>query len=137
MSSYLLDTSALLAHYFAERGGDEVNELWQDADNRVFTCVLSLPEFRTRLQAIQVEPHEITEIVELYFDHLTQPLPVDRRVAQAASEIRDSASARLPLVDALIAACAKEHDAILVHRDLHMTTIDSPTLRQLALPDQD
>jgi predicted nucleic acid-binding protein len=40
----------------------------------------------------------------------------------------------LPLVDSIIAASAKAHDAVLVHRDPHLRAIPTERLKQLLLP---
>ena len=48
--------------------------------------------------------------------------------------LRAATRPRLPLVDALIAASAKQHSAILVHRDPHMVTIPASLLNQVMLP---
>jgi predicted nucleic acid-binding protein len=48
--------------------------------------------------------------------------------------LRSATRPRLPLVDALIAASAKEHSAILVHRDPHLATIPTSLVSQRVLP---
>jgi predicted nucleic acid-binding protein len=73
-------------------------------------------------------------VFQSYSDVLTTPLPATRAIADAAIELRSKARPRLPLVDAFIAATAKERDAILVHRDPHMAAIPIGLLKQLALP---
>ena len=54
-------------------------------------------------------------------------------VAAAAVRIENESLERLPLVDALIAGCAKTENATLVHRDTHMALILSELLLQINL----
>jgi predicted nucleic acid-binding protein len=49
-------------------------------------------------------------------------------------DLRAATRPRLPLVDALIAASAKQHGAVLVHRDPHMATIPTSLVSQQMLP---
>jgi predicted nucleic acid-binding protein len=65
---------------------------------------------------------------------LTTALPATRATADAAVELRAKVRPRLPLVDALIVAAAKERDAVLVHRDPHMAVIPGNLVKQLTLP---
>ena len=48
--SYLLDTSALLAHYRQEEGGEEVQALFDDAKTQIVLASVSLVEFARRLR---------------------------------------------------------------------------------------
>ena len=61
-------------------------------------------------------------------------VPVDSAVAKSAFELKRDTPERLPAMDALIAACAKLHDAVLVHRDPHMASIPAHLLKQELLP---
>lgn len=138
MASYthLLDTSALLAHYFGEAGAAEVNAIWQDPANKPAICVLSIAELRTRLLTEISSVEEVERVYDLYVNQLTASVPVDRRVAEEASRLRESAQRRLPLVDACIAGCAKLYDCLLVHRDPHMDQLPESALLQIRLPDR-
>ena len=136
MVTHLLDTSALLAHYLDEPGAAQVEELWEDRGNRVAVCVLTLPELRARLDAIVTDRDEADQAYRLYTEELTTSLPVTREVATAAIELRGVAASRLPLTDAVIAACAKCDSAVLVHRDPHMAAIPTGVVAQLTLPDK-
>ena len=44
---------------------------------------------------------------------------------------------RLPLAAALIAGCAAQHNAVLVHRDSHLSALPARIVRILRLPDAD
>ena len=109
--THVLDTSALLAHAFQEPGWERVRQLLNDE-----TAVLGLPspvlfEFQVRLQeqgVLAQHPATVAEY-EALFD---VSIPVDNIVAGAAFELKRDTPERLPAIDALIAACAKAHDAI-------------------------
>ena len=87
----MLDTSAVLAHYFDEPGAEISDRLWQDSRNRIGICVLTLPELRWRLQAEIEDEEEIDRAFKAYVDELTSGLVVDRTVAESAMAL----SARL------------------------------------------
>ena len=136
MITHLLDTSALLAHYFGEPGADEVNNLWQEPGNRIGICVLTLPELKMQLRVEVKDSKEVDRVFDIYTKELTIPVIVNRKVALTATGLRESVKARLPLIDAVIAACAKSENAILVHRDHHMATIPQNLVDQIYLPDE-
>ena len=58
---------------------------------------------------------------------------MDIAVAVRAFEIAQTARGRLPLVDALSAACASTVEAILVHRDERFEALASPAPERLRL----
>jgi predicted nucleic acid-binding protein len=61
-------------------------------------------------------------------------IAVDHAVAKVAFELKQQTPERLPAIDALIAACAKTHDAVLVHRDPHLARIPGHLVKQEMLP---
>lgn len=130
--THLLDSSALLAHYFEEQGGEQVRKLFENEDAPMLLSVLSVSEFWARLKSEGHEAHfesEWKQQQEL-FDRI---LDVDRLVTERAIAIRRATPSRLPMVDALIAATASLHNAVLVHRDPHFRAIPAKILRQLDL----
>ncbi len=137
MITHLLDTSALLAHYFGESGADEVNNLWREPGNRIGICVLTLPELKMRLRVEVKNAKEVDRVFNLYTKELAVPVIVNRKVALTATILRENIKPRLPLIDAVIAACAKSEKAILVHRDRHMATIPNHLVNQIYLPIED
>lgn len=134
--THLLDTSALLAHYFDEPGAAEVDAIWQESDNKPAICVLSVPELKTRLREEVDDADEADRAFDLYVNQLTSSVSVDRAVADEAARLRELSPARLPLVDACIAGCASQHGCILVHRDPHLDALSAEAVRQLRLPDK-
>ncbi len=125
----LLDTSALLAFYFGEPGGERVQEIVGHRRAVVRLSVLSMAEFWGRLRAEgwdQVFSSEWNQLKPL----ISHVEPVSEAVVRRSNELRLTASARLPLIDALIAATASVHEAVLVHRDPHFQSIPDGLLRQ-------
>ncbi|MDE0218542.1 MAG: PIN domain-containing protein [Spirochaetaceae bacterium] len=131
--THVLDTSAVLAHYFDEPGAEIVDGLWQDSRNRIAICVLTLPELRWRMQAEIEDEREIDRACQEYAGELTSSLVVDSAVAESAIALRREAE-RLPLTDAIIAGCAHAVSAVLVHRDRHMESIPQRLVSQIVLP---
>jgi predicted nucleic acid-binding protein len=133
--SYLLDTSALLAFYFGEPGAERVRDVLSGEHGPVSLSVLTAAEFWGRLRAEGAEGAfegawgQLTELV-------SELRPVTLAIVMRAIELRRASTARLPYVDALIAATATHHDAVLVHRDPHFGSIPDGLLRQEPLPDR-
>jgi predicted nucleic acid-binding protein len=133
--TYLLDSSALLAFYFGEPGGDRVREILSDDRTAVRLSVLSMAEFWGRLRAIGSAEifdetwHQLSEM-------MTSIDPISSEIVYRSLELRVAATARLPQMDALIAATAAIYGAILVHRDPHFLSIPNHLLQQESLPDK-
>ncbi|MFH2113031.1 MAG: PIN domain-containing protein [Spirochaetota bacterium] len=119
----LLDTTALLAHFRNESGASQVQAILDDRTNDVLISAVSITEFARRLQALGASLAEARTITLEYTGLADMVVPVDAAVAIQAFELGSACTARLPLADALIAACASEHEAVLVHRDPHFDGI--------------
>jgi predicted nucleic acid-binding protein len=133
--SVLLDSSAWLAHLFGESGVEEINLLFDDADNEIYISALSIPEVQGRLKALGAEAHW-AEVWERYTHLFGKILPTNEVVAHEAVKLRTITPQRLPTIDALIAATAVAHQLTLVHRDPHFAAIPSQLLRQQQLPNK-
>lgn len=120
---YLLDTSALLAHYRQETGWEQVQALFEQEGAELYLCVLSMPEFGRRLYDLGASSEEVATTLSAYRALFDDLLPIDERSAQKALEITRATSSRLPLIDALIAAAAALAQATLVHRDRHLSAL--------------
>ena len=134
MITHVLDTSAILAHYLREPGASDVNAILARGPEAAGLSLISIVELRGRLSDLAVDAEEAGRVLKLYTETLTTILPFTRETAEAAMELRAATRPRLPLVDSLIAASAKRHAAILVHRDPHMAAIPVPLINQLVLP---
>jgi predicted nucleic acid-binding protein len=132
--SHVLDTSALLAHYFDEPGAALVEELLTEESSEIAISAVTVAELKGRLHQELHNDLEAMNAADAYLDELTTCLPVDRAIAELAWQLRLSVPDRLPLADALIAATARAADAVLVHRDPHMSLIPEELVRQIVLP---
>lgn len=132
--SHLLDTSALLAHFFDEPGAQETQAILDQGRDHAAACAVTVAEFEGRLLQEGIDEDERIVASLHYFGLLARVLPVTQQTGHLAAELRERSPERLPLVDALIAATAKQHALTLVHRDAHMAAIPSDELAQLKLP---
>lgn len=133
-ATHVLDTSALLAHYFDEPGAVQVEQLWSARAAKPAICAVTVPELKTRLREELTDEIAADEAARAYLNELTICLPVDRAIAELAWQIKESVSERIPLVDALITATARAAGAVLVHRDPHMSRIPRDVVDQIVLP---
>ena len=134
MSTYLLDTSAWLAHVFNEPGADEVTALFEDSEATIVISALSILESHARFRA-RNRPNEFREMLETYRLLFTRIYPADEAVALRAIALREAGGERIPAMDTLIAATAAHHNATLVHRDPHFGGLPEGSVAQLALID--
>ncbi len=132
---YLLDTSALLAHYRKEPGGEAVQALFEAKETELLMASISLTEFGRRLRELGANETTIKAALLDYQLLCNEIAPVDVNVARTAFEIGCLTPHRLPLADALITAAAHNRTAILVHRDEHMCSIPSTVVQQYDLAD--
>jgi predicted nucleic acid-binding protein len=130
MTKYLLDTSALLAHYRDEPGAERVQELFDDPAAAVTIASVTVTEFCRRLVELGVSKRKAVDVLGDYLMVLGRVVPVDEAMASEAFLLGSAASKRLPLADALIAASAKCSDAVLIHRDPHFSLIPHAALKQ-------
>jgi predicted nucleic acid-binding protein len=134
MLTHLLDTSAWIAHLQREPGWDVVSELLGDPQTQVGVSTLSLVELHAQMRSGGRED-EFTDVVDDYRELFSQIASFDETIALLTVSLRQSAETRVPAVDAMIAATAAHHGAILVHRDPHFLTIPGNLLRQKVLAD--
>lgn len=127
---YLLDTSALLAHYRQEAGWEAVQSLFETDGAELLIACVSLAEFGRRLRELGATQAEVEETLANYELLFTEIALIDIAVAKAAFVLGCDMPRRLPLVDALIAAVAQIKVATLVHRDEHMRAIPSSLVDQ-------
>lgn len=130
---FLLDTSALLAHFRREPGWNRVQELFEAPETEVLASSLSLTEFARRLRVLGATREEARSAAEAYRELVNEIVPVDEEVAFAAFDLACEMSERLPLADSLIAAAARVRGACLVHRDHHMKPIPANLVEQIDL----
>lgn len=130
---YLLDTTALLAHYQAAPGAEQLQELFDHGGHEFFLSVLSTVEFGRKLKELGVPQAQARQTLASYTLLFDKVLPVDDEVARRALHLAFTVRPRLPTVDSLIAATAQHAEASLVHLDKHFTAIPDDALPQLLL----
>jgi len=129
----LLDTSAILLHFFGEPGGDRIQELLSDASNEILIASVSVAEFACRLVAMGYDAPEARSRSLAYASLAALIVPVDTAAAVRAFELSSQSRERIPLVDSLIAACASLAEAALVHRDDHFKAIPAALVKRVDL----
>ena len=127
---FLLDTSALLAHYRDEAGSDRVQEIFDGRDDAFLVASITLTEFSRRMFALGSQPNEIETVLAEYRHLFHGVVSIDEKIAMQAFVISSNTSGRLPLADSLIAASAICSEAVLVHRDGHFLCIARDLLDQ-------
>ena len=132
--THLLDTSAVLVHFFNEPGAEQVEALLAGGPEVACLAAPSWAELDRRLHEIIPDEAEAARMLRYYTRSLCGFAAVDESAALAAMQIRRCCSSRLPLVDALIAGCASSNGLVLVHRDKHMDAIPSDLVTLLRLP---
>jgi ribonuclease VapC len=132
MTSYLLDTSALLTLRYDESGADQVADLLyktKDDDIQCFCCFMSLMEV---LYCVWKEENQTSGWLAY---EQCKSLPItwvheNKALLEKAAQIK--ATHDLSLANAWIAASAVQHQAILVHKHPEFSRLDC---EQLVLPD--
>lgn len=135
--THLLDTSALCAHFLAQPGADEVDRLLGERPDQIGVCVITWFEARYVLKRCGVSDSDLTRALSLYRSLPLRQCAITPEVVDQAIHVREATPIRLPLADALIAGCAAQHNAILVHRDSHLSALPARIVRGLRLPDTD
>jgi len=90
-------------------------------------------EFARRLHDLGATIEEARAATEAYRQLLDEIVSVDSQAAWTAFELGYKSPRRLPLIDALIAAAARERDACLVHRDQQLAALPQHLIPQLDL----
>jgi predicted nucleic acid-binding protein len=130
---YLLDTSALFILYRNEAGAERVATLFEDKDQDILLCALSIAEFGRKLRETGLDAGETGTLLDTYLPMFSGVVPIDDGVARSALRLIEQMPMRLPMVDSLIAAAALARGACLVHRDKHMAAIPGQILPQIDL----
>jgi len=124
----LLDTSAIVAHWFAEPGHETVAEAI--ATREAWVAAPTWFELRIRL----ANEAGLDETLALYRGVLAGTVEIGADAAEAGVMLRGASGRRIPAVDALIAGAAKVRGFRLIHRDRHLAQIPAGLLDQTALP---
>jgi predicted nucleic acid-binding protein len=120
--SYLIDTNVLSE--LRNRNADAKVVAWMQARPRqsLYLSVLSLGEIRKGIEGVADASFRqtLTDWLEVevpnYF--LGRLLPIDAAVADCWGRVQATAGRTLPVIDALMAATALQHDLTLVTRNV-------------------
>lgn len=132
MLTYLLDTSAWIAHIFQEPGCEHINCLFDEDGSSIGICAVSLAELQGRLKALGSDA-QFELLWEFYRPLFNHVVSVDASVALRAIALKRAATDRLPRLDAFIAGAASLHEAVLIHRDAHFQCVPADRLKQRML----
>lgn len=127
--THLFDTSALLCLYFREPGSERLAALLADPASDPGLSALSLTEFWAVLKRLGREDRMEQDWPALR-PLFSEIVPATESVVLKALALRRVAMDRLPAMDAVIAATAAVHGAVLLHRDAHLRTVPAELLRQ-------
>lgn len=108
-------------------------EVFAEPGATLLVASVTLAEFARRLRALGFSADAATETAAEYRLLFDAVVDIDEAVALAAFDLGHRTPARLPLVDALIAAAAQSRDALLLHRDPHLAAIPQALLKQRML----
>jgi predicted nucleic acid-binding protein len=134
--SFLLDTSAVLAEYFAEPGSDRVDALLNDPAEIVGISVLTLHELAAAVLHRTGSEQASIEAVKIVRQSVPEVVVVSDSIVEIAIELRREASERMALADCIIAATAASRRAILMHRDPHFAALPRGKPIQEFLPNK-
>jgi ribonuclease VapC len=129
----VLDTSALFAYIDGENGADEVERILNSAArNRCWIFI----SFISLMEIYYIAWQEKSETIAKELVNIVKALPLQivessERLILSAGRLK--ALHRLSLADAIIAATAMEHSALLVHKDPELE-IRSSYIQVLQLP---
>ena len=124
MKTTVLDTSALLAMFFAEPGMEQMRDLFHkasEADRPVFISAVNWAEVLYKME----RKHGKAGLDTARQFERTTPLeaaPVDRDLAEAAAQLKNEHG--LGLADAFAAALAKIRKAELVTADTEFKSVE-------------
>ena len=133
MNAYLLDTTAIIAHFRKEPGYAQVQDLFNDPGAAVLIAAPSLLELDIALSAKVQDETRRRAVVIAYGGQLAEVVSADGDAARAAIAVRGAAAKRVPAMDALIAGCAAARGAVLVHSDPHFDAVPAEQLKTLRL----
>ena len=125
---YLLDTSAILAHWQDEPGAFQVAHILDG--KAAFVASVTWLELRVKWQDLE----HFDELLDIYQDAVAGTVDITEKVAKSAFAIRMATATRLPAIDSLIAGAAEVRGYELVHRDPHLGSIPASLVKQTMLP---
>lgn len=117
---YLLDTSALAAHFLHAPGDEAVGICLEEG---AAVSALTAIELAAVLRRVGVPPDTIERAWMLYREVLADVVAIDEPVAALAIRLQRESAERLPLADACVAASAVHRGLHLYHCDRHFEAL--------------
>ena len=130
---WLLDSSAVLVLLRGELGHQRVRSVIGNAE-QILVASISIAEISRRIRDLGANDAEVENVIGLCKSLATRFIDIDVPIAERSLQLNAASTKRIPLADALIAACAAQEDAILLHRDQHFENIPENLLKQESLP---
>lgn len=125
LKSKVLDSYAVLAFLFAEKGADTVTALFEEAAEADESLLISAPNW-TEVRYISERKAGREQWSRARLQLLSLPLevvPADQELAEIAGEIKGQN--RTSLGDSFAAALAKQREATLYTGDPEFTTVEN------------
>lgn len=130
MSTYVLDTSALLAYIENEAGATIVEQLILEAIEGQHTLYMSIVSgIEVFYISLREQGHPVaTERLQLLKDLPVSQEPLQEDVLTVIGELK--ANHQLSFADCCIAGLAKQKAAILLHKDPEFEQLESDIMQQ-------
>lgn len=130
MTSYFLDTSALVKHYRMEAGSERIDALFADAESDLLISELGIVEFASTFQRLknrrEIEADAFSRALDRFTFDTTHRLTVLEFRSDSIKLARELVLKRsLRTLDALQVACAlsaKSDDLVFASADTHLLT---------------
>jgi predicted nucleic acid-binding protein len=129
----LLDTSAVVCIVEKESGWLVAREKVSEFD-KVLISALTIAEYARRCLSRGDSVAQAKLAVEGVLIMVDEVIAVDQQIALRMLNVVAHSTSRVPTIDAIIAATAIQHGAVLLHRDAHFRGIPQTMLHQEELP---
>ena len=129
----VLDTSAVVCIVEEEPGWLVAQEKIREFD-QVLISALTIAEYARRCISRGKSVEQTKLAIDSVLVMVDEVIAVDEQIARRMLTVVKQATARVPIIDAIIAATAVQHGAVLLHRDAHFRNIPQTMLHQEELP---
>ncbi len=129
----VLDTSAVVCIVEQESGWLVAQEKIREFD-QVLISAMTIAEYARRCLSRGDSIAEAKLAIDGVLVMVDEVIAVDEQIARRMLTVVEQATSRVPIIDAIIAATAIQHGAVLLHRDAHFRSIPQSMLHQEELP---
>ena len=142
MTSYFLDTSALVKHYRIEAGSERIDALFADPDSDILISELGIVEFASTFQRLknrrEIDDDAFSRALDRFTFDTTHRMTVLEFRSDSIKLARELVLQRsLRTLDALQLACAlsaKSHDLVFASADANLLTAAQTNALQVLSP---